>query len=352
MCDDTNEHQHPSHQASIRQKPLHKGLALQSVDGVRVFTLVDNYGDVFAPSEDVIKRRHITHPVPTGSTLDGYTPIPLRVEHGYYALVVIDDGSHSYRILIDTGISPDGFVDNISPRSRSSRYRHHRVASRLLRPYGGLVSLAKELKGKNLPLVPHPGSFNVRRLTTNEGMIPIRTPSRSYLAESMIDVIEEPQPSHLFNGVFLVTGAFLVTGEIQGTTPFNGSPVHERFDGQEWIGDPLVLDDQAIVINIKNQGFIDITGCGHSGVINTLNYATYLTGESTFAAVMEGFHLSEAGFAPSIPKVIEAFNVLKPKRTLPSHRTGTAATIKVAKAFPERFLSNTVGSEMIILTTC
>ena len=344
MCDDTVEHHHSSHQESTLRRPLDKGIALRGVDGVRVFTLVDNYGDMFAPSEDVIKRHHIIHPVPAESTAEGYTHIPLRAEHGYSALITIDDGPHTYRILFDTGISPGGLVHNMSlldldPRDIDIIVLSHGHFDHT----GGLVGLVEKLGGKNLPLILHPDSFNVRRLHTKEGIIPIPTPSRSYLAASMIDVIEEPQPSYLFNG------ALLVTGEIQRTTPFeHGFPVQERFDGQDWIGDALVLDDQAMVINIKNQGLVVITGCGHAGIINTLNYATRLTGESNIAAVIGGFHLSGTDFAPSIPKVIEAFDVLKPKRILPAHCTGMSATIAIAQAFPERFFANTVGSEMII----
>ena len=44
------------------------------------------------------------------------------------------------------------------------------------------------------------------------------------------------------------------------------------------VPDPLVKDDQAIVVNVRNEGLVIITGCGHAGIINTINYAKQLTG--------------------------------------------------------------------------
>jgi 7,8-dihydropterin-6-yl-methyl-4-(beta-D-ribofuranosyl)aminobenzene 5'-phosphate synthase len=37
--------------------------------------------------------------------------------------------------------------------------------------------------------------------------------------------------------------------------------------------DPLIKDDQAIILTVKDKGLVIITGCGHAGNINTLNYA-------------------------------------------------------------------------------
>jgi 7,8-dihydropterin-6-yl-methyl-4-(beta-D-ribofuranosyl)aminobenzene 5'-phosphate synthase len=37
--------------------------------------------------------------------------------------------------------------------------------------------------------------------------------------------------------------------------------------------DPLIKDDQAIVLNIKDKGLVVITGCAHAGIINIMKYA-------------------------------------------------------------------------------
>jgi metal-dependent hydrolase (beta-lactamase superfamily II) len=34
------------------------------------------------------------------------------------------------------------------------------------------------------------------------------------------------------------------------------------------IPDPLIKDDQAIIVNILNKGLVILTGCGHVGILN------------------------------------------------------------------------------------
>jgi 7,8-dihydropterin-6-yl-methyl-4-(beta-D-ribofuranosyl)aminobenzene 5'-phosphate synthase len=52
------------------------------------------------------------------------------------------------------------------------------------------------------------------------------------------------------------------------------------------VNDPLIKDDQAIILSIKDKGLVIITGCGHSGIINILKYAKELTGLDRIYAVI------------------------------------------------------------------
>ncbi len=45
-----------------------------------------------------------------------------------------------------------------------------------------------------------------------------------------------------------------------------------RRDGR-WQPDPLVLDEQALIVNVRDRGLVVITGCGHAGVVNIARYA-------------------------------------------------------------------------------
>jgi len=40
----------------------------------------------------------------------------------------------------------------------------------------------------------------------------------------------------------------------------------------------LIKDDQALVANVEGKGLVIISGCGHAGIINTINYAKKLGG--------------------------------------------------------------------------
>jgi 7,8-dihydropterin-6-yl-methyl-4-(beta-D-ribofuranosyl)aminobenzene 5'-phosphate synthase len=61
------------------------------------------------------------------------------------------------------------------------------------------------------------------------------------------------------------------------------------------------VDDQAIVINVYSKGLVVITGCGHSGIINTLLFAQQVTGISKIYTVLGGFHLTGSDLEPVIP---------------------------------------------------
>jgi 7,8-dihydropterin-6-yl-methyl-4-(beta-D-ribofuranosyl)aminobenzene 5'-phosphate synthase len=38
----------------------------------------------------------------------------------------------------------------------------------------------------------------------------------------------------------------------------------------------MIKDDQALVAYIEGKGLVIISGCGHAGIINTINYAKKL----------------------------------------------------------------------------
>jgi len=92
--------------------------------------------------------------------------------------------------------------------------------------------------------------------------------------------------------------------------------------------DPLVKDDQAVVLNVKNKGIVIITGCGHSGIINTVNYAKKLTNEDRIDAVLDAMHLSCGMFESIIPKTIDELAKCKPQFIILCHCSGFKAIMK------------------------
>ncbi len=53
-----------------------------------------------------------------------------------------------------------------------------------------------------------------------------------------------------------------------------------------------VPDDQTVIFHVGGKGIVVLLGCGHSGLINTLNYAKELSGCGDIYMVSGGFHLS------------------------------------------------------------
>ena len=54
-----------------------------------------------------------------------------------------------------------------------------------------------------------------------------------------------------------------------------------------------VPEDTAIAVNTRN-GLVVISGCGHAGIINTLEYARKAVADVPIEAAIGGFHLFAA----------------------------------------------------------
>ncbi len=191
-------------------------------------------------------------------------------------------------------------------------------------------------------MVLHPGVWNKRRIAI-PGILEIElpSPSRRALVDAGFDIIEREQPSLLFNS------SVLITGEVDRLTSFeHGMPFHEARLGGTWAPDPLIVDDQALVVHVRGHGLVVLTGCGHAGIVNIIRYARRLTGVSQVAAVVGGFHLSGPAFEPIIDSTVDALAELAPEVIIPAHCTGWRAAHALATRMPDAFIPNSVGSRM------
>jgi len=318
---------------------------LQPVDSLAITTLVDNVSDILLQDEGPAKRPPLADRsaprlparfLEGGETLDAF-----QAEHGFSALISIPQDGRERRILFDAGLTPDGMVENmrrlgLSPRDVEAVVLSHGHFDHTT----GMDGLVHALGRTNLPVIIHPEFWSRRRIAI-PGREPIEIPStsKSALRGAGFEIIEEKQPS------FLLDGSLLVTGEVDRTTAFEkGFPIHQAFRDGDWRPDPLILDDQAAVLNVRDKGLVVLTGCGHSGVVNIVRYAQKLTGVEKVYAVMGGFHLNGPLFEPIIPDTCRALAEMRPEVIVPAHCTGWRAVHALAATFPHAFIQNSVGT--------
>ncbi|HTY56740.1 MAG TPA: MBL fold metallo-hydrolase, partial [Candidatus Binataceae bacterium] len=168
-------------------------------------------------------------------------------------------------------------------------------------------------------------------------------PDHRVLKSDGIELIQERAPSYLLGGLLMVTG------QVHRTTDFEtGFPIHHAKVDGHWQPDPMIHDDQAVIVNLKDKGLVVLTGCGHAGVINTIRHAQTLTGIDQIHAVIGGFHLSGAIFEPVIAPTIAALKEIRPQMVVPAHCTGWRATHAIAREFPDAFVQNSVGTCFVL----
>jgi len=319
-------------------------LAIQPVDSVSITTLVDNYFDMLLTDQGPAKRLGLptteTPRVAAAALEEGQTPDNPLAEHGFAAMISVNSGGREHRVLFDTGMSPDGLVENMRRLGHSPKDLEAIVLSHgHLDHTTGMDGLMRTLGRANLPVFLHPEAWSKRRLLL-PGREPfdLPTPSKSAIKGAGFEIIEEKQPS------FLLDGSFLITGEVDRTTEFEkGMPIQQAWRNGEWQPDPLVLDDQAAIVNVRDKGLVVITGCGHAGIVNILRYARKLTGIGRVYAVLGGFHLGYP-FDAIIPNVCDALADLDPQVIVPAHCTGWKAVHALAARFPNAFIQNSVGT--------
>jgi 7,8-dihydropterin-6-yl-methyl-4-(beta-D-ribofuranosyl)aminobenzene 5'-phosphate synthase len=321
-------------------------IPLEPVDEVQVLTVCDNTVDIFLIDQGPA-RRLLSVDGPPPSMLATPTMVEREVvdgplaQHGFSALVTVRRGDRARTVLFDTGITPDGCVENLRRMGKDPAGIEAIVCSQGHFDHtAGLSGLAGRLGRRNLPVVVHPEFWTRRRLAI-PGREPLETPttSRRALEEVGFSVVEQQQPS------FVLDGALLVTGEVDRTTDFEqGFLIHQAYRGRTWVPDPLILDDQALIANVAGKGLVILTGCGHAGIVNICRYAQRLTSETRVHAVVGGFHLNGPLFEPIIPATLDALEQLQPDIVVPAHCTGWRAVHAIAARFPQQFIQNSVGT--------
>jgi 7,8-dihydropterin-6-yl-methyl-4-(beta-D-ribofuranosyl)aminobenzene 5'-phosphate synthase len=297
-------------------------IPLTPVDGVHITTLIDNSFDVLLPDEGLVRRwgpvgtAGDVPVIPTDLAVGGKTADFLRAEHGFSALVEVRVDNRNRRVLFDTGVSPDGLVANldrlaIGPETFEAVVLSHGHFDHVM----GLEGLAQRMGQRNLPLLLHPDAWTRRRIALPSGIWDLPTPSRAGIESAGFQIIEDRQPSYLLDGML-----------------------------DDWVPDPLIHDDQAVLLHVRDKGLVVLTGCGHAGIVNIVRHAKRLTGIDRVYAVLGGFHLTGGLFEPIIPRTVAALAAEAPEVLVPAHCTGWKAQVALATELPGVFRPNSVGS--------
>ena len=309
-------------------------VTLKEVDRVEILTVIDNYVDVLLTNTEVITRP----PLAKTGTIPEDT---LLAEHGLSLLVTVYEGEEKHTMLFDTGYSRIGVPHNLDQLQVDLNEVEAMALSHGHMDHTGSLYPVLDRIPDKIPLVLHPGAFDAPRffgLADGRKLLFPQTLVKEDLEKRNIDLVESKTPTPLAGETIVVTG------EVERVTSFEkGLPnaVLER-DGK--IEKDPILDDQALVINLKGKGLVVIAGCSHAGIINTVFYARKTTGIERVHAVVGGFHLSGPYFEKIIEQTLGELKKIRPQFLSPMHCTGWKAIQQMSQAFPDEFILNSVGS--------
>ena len=308
-------------------------IKLNAVDKIEILTLQDNYIDSAAMDNNAVITR-------SSPLKEGVFCASILAEHGFSALVKTTEEGKTHTLLFDFGFSGDGAAQNVKTLGVDLKEVEAVALSHGHSDHTGGMAKMTALIGKaNVPFVVHPSVFkSPRYLKGIEFNFPKLT--RDMVKQAGLSVIETEKPYPLLNNTVL----FL--GEIPKQTDFEkGFPIaHCQKDGKEvW---DAIEDDTSIVMNLKDKGLVILSGCAHSGIVNTVRYAMAVTGIDKVHVVMGGFHLSGPFFEPIIDRTTEELKKIHPTFIIPTHCTGRKAIMAMEKQMPEQFILNMAGTKL------
>jgi len=313
-----------------------KQVAVNEVDKVEILTLQDNYIEMTAMDNNAV----ITRAMPLK---EGEIRASILAEHGYSALIKTTTAGRTRTLLFDFGFSENGAACNaetlgVDMKQVEAIALSHGHSDHL----GGMERLTALIGKRDIPLLVHPAVFKFSRYLKYAEEIKVYFPkfTRERAARAGLRVVESREPYPLLDG------GVLFLGEIPRRTDFEkGFPIaHFQENGVE-ARDPIE-DDTSIVMNLKGKGLVVLSGCAHSGIVNTVRYAMDVTGISQVHVVMGGFHLSGPLFEPIIGRTTEELKKLSPAYVIPTHCTGRKAIMAMEREMPGQFILNMAGTTL------
>ncbi|MCF8025390.1 MAG: MBL fold metallo-hydrolase [Desulfobacteraceae bacterium] len=311
-------------------------VSVQAVDRVEILTLQDNYIDILAGDDsNIITRARSRKEIDIQDSI--------IAEHGFSAMITTFLDDRPRTILFDFGFSEHGAAFNARNLGADmSRVEIMALSHGHMDHVGGIEKLSGMIGKPGIELIVHPEVFRAPRYhKVSENLKYVLPPfTRQKAKEAAVTLVEtaEPYPMAERQALFL-SEIERVTGFEKGAPSLwyekDGVPMQDTFE-----------DDTSLVFLVKNKGLVILSGCAHSGIVNTVQYARKVTGIDQVYAVMGGFHLSGPGLEPVIQPTIDALKEIDPAYIIPAHCTGRNAAGRIEAAFADRFILNMSGTKL------
>ena len=207
-------------------------------------------------------------------------------EWGFAALVEAD----GRQILFDTGAHPRTVLDNAKELGLDLSVVEEVVLSHNHDDHtGGLVTLRRELGAKNPRALSRvhvgKGIFWSRPETDGREGNPMIETRRQFEATGGT-FVEHDAPVQIVPGLWL-------TGPVPRVHPERNWSGHGQVKTPDGVLEDNIPEDQSLVADTA-RGLVLLSGCGHAGIVNTIDYARKVVRPAPLHAALGGFHLFPA----------------------------------------------------------
>jgi 7,8-dihydropterin-6-yl-methyl-4-(beta-D-ribofuranosyl)aminobenzene 5'-phosphate synthase len=297
-------------------------------DGVRVTVLVENQVDMLLPDQ-ASPLGTDDHCVTRWGLVEHFDNkfLPPQAENGISFLVEAWKGRHTVKVLFDVGLTGTVLRHNMNVFGVDPNTIDHVAISHGHPDHFGGIHGFLSMTDRLIPVATHHDAELPRYALMGDGRS-----SSVYNSAFTFEQIERSGGVPILAKDSLDLGwGIHTTGEIPRKVPFEaaappfvpGNPGLYQVARDGSVRRDEVMDENGLVIDVKDVGLIVLTGCAHAGVVNTINQSRAVVGDKPVRAVMGGFHL---GF-PTTPRenvglTVDALKDLDVQTIMPMHCSG------------------------------
>ena len=290
----------------------------------------------------------------------------LYAEHGFALSIEINHNEIKKKFLFDTGGPRNAILINTESLGINFKDYNKLILSHgHTDHFGGLLNVIPKLRegceiifspnfyNQNIILVPKSGQEYFSSDTLNEKYrellkekaflfnlkIPVLNKNifENLVNQNNLKIVEITEPIKLTNGI-TTSGEIEIFDENEVTKGMYLMKSRKEFAKNTF------RDEISIYINVKNKGLVVLTGCGHTGIVNTIKHGQNITGINKIYAIIGGFH-KEWEKSEDIEETVKFIENLNPEITCGMHCTGFEFNkIMSARGHPSHTLG-VVGTE-------